>query len=594
MIQRYITPSSFLSVLLAFFGFAAFGQKDTTRLNQEVEVVKAYRPTVSGAAKINLLPEINDTTTFRPDLNYRIVSHPVAGGYKASVLKASSQFQREVKYPGYGKISGGFGSYITPFVDLYLNNPNMQNGTIGIQLNHISSMGGNVRLRGGSTADVPYSSSKAAVFGSFVAEGVTISSDITYQRDNNRYYGYPVEIPADIMTNNFVKYFSKDQVHQLGNFNFMVKSNTSSSSALKFDAGINLGYFNTTTEQVEKATCFKGDFSYDFGGFTGKLRAGFAHYETENVSEDLAFSVVTSPKSSWLQLSPVMFYQNETVAISGGVNLFAVFNVASGTTFKPYPKADLSLRLADNSFSLYAGLDGSLSNNTYSKIAKENRYINPFLYVKPTNRKYVVSGGVKGKIATPLAFNLGIKYGKAEDEYFFVTRVENRSGNASPSLADLTYNNAFEVVYDDLGTMDFSADLSYVTSSVFLLLSGHFYNYQVTSLEKPLYKPDFILNTSSEFKVTDQLSAIAELFFTGPRNVMLQYYLPPVASSLPPPPIYLKADAMTELNLGAKYRITDHLHFIGRIENLLNRKDEPWYGYTVQGIRFKVGASLTF
>ena len=36
------------------------------------------------------------------------------------------------------------------------------------------------------------------------------------------------------------------------------------------------------------------------------------------------------------------------------------------------------------------------------------------------------------------------------------------------------------------------------------------------------------------------------------------------------------------------------LKFVKYIKNLLNRKDEPWYGYTVQGIRFKVGASFSF
>ncbi len=593
MTQRYFISFSILFIILTGCILPIYGQKDTTRLNKEVEVFKSYRPTVSGASKINLLPEIKDTTLFRPDMNYGTASHPVKGSFQASALKASGQFQREINIPGYGKISGGFGNYITPFVDFYLNNPNMQNGTLGLQMNHISSLGGNIRLKGGNTTDAPYSSSKAAIFGSFVARGVTISSEIFYKRDMNRFYGYPVEIPADIMTDNFVKYFNQDQLHQLGHFDFSVKSNASSTSLLKFDTGINLSYFNTSTSQVEKATCFNGDFSYDFGGFTGKLKAGFDHFETENVEQDLDFSIASSPKSSWLHLSPVVFYRNESFTIAGGLNLYTVFSDVDGTTFKPFPKADFTLHLGDN-FSLYAGLDGSLQNNHYSKIAEENRYVNPFLDVKPTNHKYLVSGGLKGKIATPLAFGLGLKYGKSEDEYFYVTRVENRSGNANPTLADLTYNNAFEVVYDNLGTMDFSADLSYTTADVLLLLAGHFYNYEVTSLEKALYRPDFTVNATTEFKVTEKLSAMAGVYFTGPRNVMLKFYLPPVASSLPPPPIYVKTDAMAEVNLGVKYNIMNHLDFLGKVENLLNRKDEQWYGYTVQGIRLKVGASFSF
>jgi len=63
---------------------------------------------------------------------------------------------------------------------------------------------------------------------------------------------------------------------------------------------------------------------------------------------------------------------------------------------------------------------------------------------------------------------------------------------------------------------------------------------------------------------------------------------------LGPPPIYLQTDAMIELNIGANYLFNKNIQLFGKIENLLNRKDEPWYGYTVQGIRFKVGASFSF
>ena len=102
------------------------------------------------------------------------------------------------------------------------------------------------------------------------------------------------------------------------------------------------------------------------------------------------------------------------------------------------------------------GIDGYLQNNNYSKIAEENRWINPTLIVSPSNHMNVLSAGIKGKITTQLAYDLGLKYSKTVDQYFYTTMVENRSGNASPTLKDLTYNNAFEVVYDNLGTIDFS------------------------------------------------------------------------------------------------------------------------------------------
>ncbi len=594
MTPRYLIPLFLLTFVLPGFVSRVDAQQDTSKMNQQVEVIKAYRPSVSKADKINLLPEINDTTRFRPDLNYKISSHPVTSGFQSSALKASNQLPAEFNHPGYGKISGGFGTNLTPFFDFYLNNPNSENGTFGLQLNHLSSQG-SVELKGGNQIDAPFSYNRAVAYGSYVYEGVTISSDFSYQRDVNRFYGYPIAIPSDILTNNFVKYFGKDQTNQLGNFHLQVKSNASASSALRFNSGVNLSYFNTSTDQVEKAMVFVGDFDYDFGAFRGKLSAAYSHFDTENVTNNTDFAVMASSGSSWLQLSPTAFYQNENFTIEGGFNLYSVFDNLNGTIVKPYPKVSFAFHTAEKNFTLYAGLNGYLENNNYSKIASENRWVNPTLTVRPSSHLSTFSAGVKGKITTPLTFDIGVNYGKTEDQYFYVTRVERYGYSSSTtSLEGLAYNNAFEVVYDQLSTLDFSGDLSYTGAGMFLLLSGHFYSYQLNALEKAPYMPDFTLNATSEFKVTNHLSALAEMFVTGPRNLMLKYYLPPISSATPPPPIYLKADPVLDVNIGAKYSFSNKFDFFGKVENLLNRKDEIWYGYTVQGIRIKLGASLSF
>ena len=590
--MRYL--SIILLLLLTGFCFRASAQKDTTKLNQQIEVVKAYKPTVANAEKINLLPEISDTTKFRPDLNYLTASHPITSGFQSSVLRSSNQFQREIMIPGFGKISGGLGTYFTPFFDFYLSNPNSQNGTLGVQFNHLSSQG-KTGLKGGSETNAPFSSSRGILFGSYVIKGTTISSELAYQRDMNRFYGYPVAIPANIGTNNFVKYFDQNQLNQNGYFDFNVKNNASSKSDLKYNTGIHVSYFNTSTTQVEKAIRIKVDFERNFGSLTGKFSGEVEHLETDNLSLDPYFFLLTSsPKSTWLKAAPGIQFQNDIISLEGGLNIEAIFNDLSKSIFKIYPTAALTIRTSDNNLTIYAGLDGYMQNNSYSRIAEENRWINPFLDVKPTNRMWIISGGVKGKIATPISYNLGVKYNYAENQYFYITRIENKSGKATPALTDLTYDNAFGVEYDNMGTIDFMGDLSYTTSNVFLHLNGHFYTYQLSTLDKAPYMPDFTLNAVSDFRVTEKIKATAELYFTGPRNVLLKYYLSPISSATPPPPIFLQTDALIEANLGAKFLFSKHLEFFGKVENLFNRKDEPWYGYTVQGLRFKLGAGFSF
>jgi len=593
MIQRYSLKRFLLVALLSGYVLAGNAQKDTSRLNQQVEVVKAYKPTVSNAQKINLLPDINDTTKFRPDLNYQTIGHPIISGFRSTDVRAYDQYQREITFPGYGKISGGIGSYQTPFLDFYLSNPNSLNGSLGAQFNHLSS-NGSLQLKGGSRVDAPFSYNKALLFGSYVLNGVTISSELSYQRDMNRFYGYPEAIPANILTDDFTKYFGQYQLNQHGYFSLAVKSNAASKALLKFNSGVKLGYFSTSSGQIEKEISVRGNFDYNFGTFTGKLKAAFEHFNTDKVTTIPDLEPTFSRTSSWLQLAPSINYQTEYLTLEGGLNLYAVTEDPNGTRLKLYPKAQFSYHSSGNKLIFHVGIDGYLQNNNYSKIAEENRWINPTLEVGPSNHMNVLSAGIKGKITTQLAYDLGLKYSKTVDQYFYATMVENRSGNASPALKDLTYNNAFEVVYDNLSTVDFSGNLAYTSSNLFMMLSGHFYNYQTNNLEKAPYLPDFTLDATANYKVTDKILATTDFFLTGPRNIMLKFHHPIWSSAMPPPPIYLQTDAMAEINIGAKYLFTKKLEFFGKIENLLNRKGEPWYGYTIQGMRFKVGAGFSF
>ncbi len=594
MVQKYFLERFLLVALLSGFVLSGNAQKDSTKLNQQVEVIKAYKPSVSNAQKMNLLPDINDTTKFRPDLNYKTIGHPINSGFRPTDVRAYDQYRREINYPGYGKISGGIGSYQTPFLDFYLSNPNSQNGSLGVQFNHLSSQG-SLQLKGGSRVDAPFSYNKALVFGSYVLEGVTISSELSYRRDMNRFYGYPQAIPANISTDDFTKYFGQDQLNQYGYFDLAVKNNAASKALLKFNSGVKLGYFSTSSGQLEKEISVRGNFIYDFGTFTGKLKAAFEHFNTDKVTAipDLLLPTF-SRASSWLQLAPSINYQTEYLTLEGGLNLYAVSDDPNGTTLKLYPKAQFLYHSPGNKLIFHIGIDGFLQNNSYAKIAEENRWINPTLKVEPSNHMNVLSAGVKGKITAQLAYDLGLKYSKTVDQYFYVTLVENKSGKASPELKDLTYNNAFDVEYDNLSTVDFSGNLTYTSSNLFMILSGHFYNYQSNNLEKAPYQPDFTLDATTNIKVTDKIRATADFFLTGPRNIMLKFYHPIWASSTPPPPIYLQTDAMLDVNIGAKYLFNKNLDFFGKIENLLNRMDEPWYGYTVQGLRFKVGASFSF
>ena len=129
---------------------------------------------------------------------------------------------------------------------------------------------------------------------------------------------------------------------------------------------------------------------------------------------------------------------------------------------------------------------------------------------------------------------------------------------------------------------------------MFLFISGHFYNYQTKTLLQAPYMPDFTIEATSDFKLTGSLKAMAEFYLTGPRNVMFKYFLPSTSNAIALPPIYLSTTSVIDVNLGLKYDLTPQFNLFGKVENLLNRKDEIWVGYTVQGLRLKLGVSFSF
>ena len=67
----------FIIILLTGTSVLAKAQTKRDTLNREVEVTKAYTPTISDANKLNSMPEIEEEEAQKPTFNYNIKSQPV-------------------------------------------------------------------------------------------------------------------------------------------------------------------------------------------------------------------------------------------------------------------------------------------------------------------------------------------------------------------------------------------------------------------------------------------------------------------------------------------------------------------------------------
>ena len=589
MRQLYHSLSVFL-LIVAMSAGVVVAQKDTTKLNQSVEVVKAYRPSISNAKKVSLMPVISDTATrFTPEFKYSIDSQPVKTGFAASPISAADIKGLPSKDLGLGYLKLGTGTYNTLYGEFFLNVPKSKIGTFGLHLRHLSS-DGKTKLKEGDLVDAPYSQNNAEMFGAINIGNTILSGELSYNRDAMRYYGYPVALPANILLIPNYQYGLK-QAYQNGDIKVALKSNENLDSDLKFNGGFHLGFFDAKTGQKETNGGLFGKFDYNFGQVYGILDLSFDHLSTDSIYIENPIRVGTKTED-WVRISPSVRLDGDNWSLRGGVNFVAVQDKSFKNVTKLYPDFEFNFRPIEEILTLYAGLKGDLKNNRYGDIAYENYWTDPRHNVHNTDYTYILSSGLKGKISREISYNVGMKYSKAKDMYFYTQNsYVDYSSSASP--APVVYNNAFDLTYDNAGIFNLSTELSYVSAKdLSVILKWNYYNYNLESLPFAPQKPNLDLTASAGFRIIDRLTGFADLEVTGKRKAMIKYFIP-FSSALPEIKEF-SMDPSIRLNLGATYDLTSAFKLFGRVDNLLNMRNEQWLGYTSQGLRLMAGATFSF
>ena len=123
-----------LSVFI--FSFSASGQQS------EVRVVKPYTPTLSGAEKIQLLPNLEEEIPFTPPVfTYELYPKRYDSEFRVVPIKAAKMVKPALKRLYKSELNLGFGNYLSPLAELNINQLRSRDGTFGVVLKHESLNG---------------------------------------------------------------------------------------------------------------------------------------------------------------------------------------------------------------------------------------------------------------------------------------------------------------------------------------------------------------------------------------------------------------------------------------------------------------------
>jgi len=573
-------------VSLLLLSQIAFAQKKDENIGSEVvNIVKPYTPTISDAFKVKETPVLDDNDNAKKEtIQYNIFSFPVASTFTPSKGKAAGvdKQEREKLYKNYATL--GFGNYGTVNAELFITENINRNSYVGGMLRHLSSQGG---INEVVLDDKFYNTSLDVTYG--VRErDMNWNVDLGVKNQIINWYGLPTQnilfddptiagIDAQQSYNTIslgAKMSTKNGLFNEGTILFKRFSDAFGSGENRFS--IQPAFDINVLEQKINA-----DFIVDYvgGSFDRQLE----------VNEELKYSNVI------FGTKPSILYQKDDLSVQLGAGIFYTtgkFNETSDSKLFIYPNVKASYRIVGDLLVGYAGAEGGLNQNSYADFVDENPFVSPTMFVAPTDNKYDVYVGLKGKLANAVAFNVRGSFNNEDNKVFFINNPYNPSFANTEGYA---FGNSFGIVYDNLKTLSLYGELKAdVSKNVTFGINGTYNNFSTENVSEAWNLPQIKVTSTIDLDITEKWYAGASVFFVGERKDLISVQ----SDAAVFPPIFesrtVTLDSFFDLNAHLGYKYNKRLTAFLRGNNLANQQYNRWANFPVQGIQVLLGANYKF
>lgn len=567
-----------IAIIAAFVSVSgAYAQKKDENIGTEVvNVVKPYTPTISDAFKVKETPVIEDEDNSKKEvIEYNIFSFPVASTFTPSKGKAAGvdKPQREKLYNNYATL--GVGNYGTINAELFVTENLNRNEYVGGMFRHLSSQGGIKEVR---LDDKYYNTSLDLTYGNRQKE-YSWNTDLGYQNLVYNWYG----LPEAYNSVNDVSYIDPKQSYN----SFYIGGRIAAEDSFFRDAAIQYKRFWDAYGGAENRFYVKPSLDIDI--MDEKIKVDFV---ADYVGATLADDTDTPVEYSYFNLGiqPSLLYQKDDLSVQLGAGIFyslGKINDEKDNRFHIYPQVKASYKLVGDLMIAYAGAEGTLQQNSYADFVSQNPFISPTQAVAPTDRQYDIYVGLKGKLASAVAFNLRASYMNEDDKALFASNATGIASLPAAGLQGFQYGNSFSVVYDKVQTVSFFAELKAdFSKTVSFGLNGTYYSYSADRQQEAWNLPELKVGATLDVDITEKWYAGTNVFFVGDRKDRF------VEAFGEEEIVTLKS--YFDLNAHVGYKYSERLTGFIKLNNIANQDYQKWANYQVQGFQFLAGASYKF
>ena len=577
----------FLLLVVILLSSTSYAQRDTISTDKLI-IIKPYSPTVNDAFKIKQKPSEKDTIKQkRRPVSYSFIEVPVASTFTPSkgIASGVKMLPPKKRYENYARF--GAGNYSTLVAD-FLTNFNINRArAVDIGFSHKSSQGG----IDGVKLDDDYSDTSLDFKLASKDRYFNWNTGLNVNHRELNYYGLSETISSNLTTDVLNTINPKQTYTQLaafGEIEFL--------EGLLKHVNLDLQHFSDDYSSSEQFVALASTLNFPIG------------YQNLDVDTDIQFlnggfesSFYDANAIDYQQfmanLNPSFRLDYEFLNLKLGAKAvyFNDFENNSNDIFF-YPDVEAKFLFNENAIEVFLGVNGGLEQNSYENFSQNNPFVSPTLRIAPTDNEYKAFAGLSSKVLEKLSITAKATYLSAIDFSFFRANPEFENLNSTPPKRNFDYQNSFDVVYNDLDILSFSAEVLYQIESDFSLgFEGTYSSFTTEEGQDAWNMPELELKAYANYSFINKWNFSATVFYVGERidtlqNVSVQTSGLPLTTGL----FRSTLDSYTDVNASVEYAITPRLSAFISAHNLLNNSYNRWQNFQVQGFQVLGGLVYQF
>lgn len=538
--------NKFFGLLLIFIACQGLAQ---TNMNEVINVVAPYQPSIQETEKINFNPSLIQLQLEVPQLSYSINSRKYSTFYQPDKLQAAKISGEPLTklYRTYIKL--GYGNYNTSFAELYYNTLRSKHYNAGIMLRHHGANGGlkDYGYNGYGNNDIKLWNRM------FLYKQLTLDANISFSNKTVYYYGYKKQDFNDTVIN---KKDIKQYFNTIG-FNTSLNSNRTDSIAFKYSLDFN---FRNTSDHYKTA---ENNLLLNAGLFKKISINKRADYEYAGGNFIVDFynnkNTIATSNTALIKFQPRLASQMNIFAFSIGGNASIIGDSVSELHIAPAINFDLNM--VKKIVVAYTGINGDVKKNSLLEHAQDNPFINPIIPITYTKQDFNFYGGLKGAVSSYLSFDVGLSNTKYRNMPFYVNDTS------------LKLMNKFQLVHDNVRLLDIYGQInSQIREKVKLLLRFDYYQYTMDKELEAWHKPNFKFTMNFNYNIQNKIIVKLDGIAYGEMQART---FSKVSGELKPQTIL----GVFDLNIGAEYRYSKILSMFVQFNNIEGVSYFPYYNY---------------